>query len=141
MIPEFNSDGLLPSGIHWASIDEIKNQMCFSVKRKKLVQGLEAALISLKSAGCSKVYIDGSFVTSKIEPNDIDACWEIQNVDPTKLDPILLVFTNKRALQKAKYGCEFFPSNAVAEPPNTTYLDFFQKTKDNAPKGIIGINL
>ncbi|SDL24346.1 DUF6932 family protein [Kriegella aquimaris] len=141
LIPEFTSNGLLPQGIHWATLDDIKEKLSFSTKRRTLIAGLELALKSFKIAGCEKMYIDGSFVTSKNEPSDIDACWDISNVDPTKLDPILLIFSNRRALQKMKYGCEFFPSSEIAMPPNTRYLDFFQKTKDDEKKGIVGIKL
>lgn len=33
--------------------------------RRRLLDGLEAALASLKSAGCRRVYLDASFVTDK----------------------------------------------------------------------------
>ena len=38
--------------------------------------GLGAALENLKNAGCGTVYINGSFVTNKVVPNDYDACWK-----------------------------------------------------------------
>lgn len=141
MIPDFNTDGLLPKGIHWSTMTEIKSTFGFSEKRKALINGLLEALKSFKNAGCKTIYIDGSFVTSKLEPGDIDACWDIKGVDPTKLDPVLLIFSNQRRQQKLKYGCEFFPSNEIAEPPNVIFLDFFQKNRNNLPKGIIGIRL
>lgn len=143
MIPDFDENGLLPVNIHWATIDEIKDKLGFSEKRKNLIVGLEEALVSFKKAGCKIMYIDGSFVTSKYEPGDIDACYEISGMDPTKLDPVLLDFTYERAAQKAKYGCEFFFSHWVAKrPPPITYIDFFQIHKETGnQKGIIGIKL
>ena len=36
------------------------------------------------------VYVDGSFVTEKETPGDFDACWEMDGIDPIKLDPIFL---------------------------------------------------
>ena len=40
-----------------------------------LFSGLMKALINLAEAGVKKVYIDGSFVTDKDYPKDIDGCW------------------------------------------------------------------
>ena len=40
------------------------------------MNGLRAALVNLKGAGCQTAYINGSFVTRKELPNDYDACWE-----------------------------------------------------------------
>ncbi len=143
MIPDFNKYGLLPKGVHWASLDEIKDKLSFSDKRIFLIEGLEKAIKSFKGAGCKAMYIDGSFVTSKDEPGDIDVCYDFIEMDPTKLDPVLLNFDNERAAQKAKYGCEFFMSHWVAmEPPPIIFLDFFQVHKETGrQKGIIGIKL
>lgn len=144
MIPNFQFNGVLPFGIHWSTIEEIKEKLCFSEKRIQLVAGLELAIISLKSAGCKTIYLDGSFSTSKEIPGDIDICWELGNVDLDVLfgiEPVLFDFTFKRKAQKDKFGCEFFPSDSIAEPPDKTYFNFFQQDKDGNPKGIIGLKI
>ena len=48
------------------------------------------------------MYLDGSFVTAKEFPSDFDGCWDPDGVDGAKLDPVLLVYDNLRAAQKAK---------------------------------------
>ena len=52
---------------------------------------------------------NGSFVTTKEQPGDLDGCWEVDGVDPDKLDPVLLEFVNRRTAQKAKYHGELYP--------------------------------
>ena len=144
MIPNFQSNGILPSGIHWSTLEEIKDKLCFSEKRMQLVVGLELAIISLKSAGCETIYLDGSFSTSTIEPNDIDVCWELINVNLDVLytiEPVLFNFDFKRKAQKEKFGCEFFPADSIAELPDKTFIDFFQQDRDGNPKGIIGLKI
>jgi hypothetical protein len=107
-----------------------------------LLRGLHQALSSLKTAGCAVAYLDGSFVTSKPDPGDFDACWEEVDVDPDLLDPVLLDFTNVRANQKAKFGGELFPASADADSAGTSFTDFFQIDKATGDqKGIIAINL
>src|SRR5688572_23485582 len=97
MIPELNSDGNLPEGIHDATVDEIVNAFGGTAHRDRLIRGLLAALRELKAAGCRKAYVDGSFVTAKKIPEDFDGCWDTAGVDPTKLDPVLLIFDAGRA--------------------------------------------
>lgn len=144
MIPNFQSNGILLSGIHWSTIEEIKEKLCFSVKRTELVAGLELAIKSLKRAGCETIYLDGSFATSKQNPQDIDVCWELENVNLDVLfviEPVLFDFASGRKAQKDKFGCEFFPADSIASPPNKIYIDFFQQDKDGNPKGIIGLKI
>ena len=87
-------------------------------------------------------YIDGSFVTNKQHPNDFDACWEEDNVDPLKLDPVLLTFDPGRATQKAKYLGELFPASVGADSEGLSFLEFFQTDKNSGePKGIVAIDL
>jgi hypothetical protein len=144
MIPAFAESGLLPDGIHWADMNEIRNRYGHNVHRQRLMSGLARALKALRSAGCSTVYLDGSFVTAKEFPGDYDACWESEGVSLADLDPVLLDFSHRRAAQKAKYFGEFFPADFRAEPtsPYRTFLNFFQTDKSTGDKkGIIGINL
>lgn len=108
----------------------------------KLLDGLLRALRSLNIAGCTAAYLDGSFVTAKELPGDFDACWESSGVDPGRLAPELLDFSNARAAQKVRYGGELFPVEAAAEPAGTTFLDYFQRDRDTGqPKGIVAIDL
>lgn len=51
---------------------------------------------------------------------DYDAAWEMLGVDPYRLDPVLLDFSNSRAAMKAKYGGEFFPASFEAAPGQST---------------------
>jgi len=71
LIPDFDN-GKLPKGIHLATLQEFIERFVKGVKRKQLYQGLEKLIADLKSVGCQIIYIDGSYVTSKIQPNDID---------------------------------------------------------------------
>ncbi len=113
--------------------------------RSRLLQGFEAATNILRAAGCRRVYLDGSFVTSKAVPGDFDALWE-----PTGVDVALLLqmercfgdFDNGRAAQKTKFFGEFFPATLPELSSGSIFLDFFQVDKQTGtPKGIIAIDL
>ncbi len=131
IIPQFDADGLLPPGVHWANWDELTDRLGNNPWRQHLMTGLRAALENLKGAGCRIVYLNGSFVTSKDLPNDYDACWDEVGVEPVALGPVLLTFDPDRATQKAKYmgdcsqrqssrvqtGCRFLSSSRQTRTP------------------------
>ena len=102
----------------------------------------ELPLDTLRTAGCRQVYIDGSFVTEKEFPNDYDACWDVTNVRPELLDPLLLKFDNGRVAQKTKYLGDLFPAQTQESETGRTFLEFFQVDKETGnPKGILVLDL
>ena len=142
MISEFEPGSNLPTGLHRAAWRELHDRFGTTRWRRRLLAGLRAALENLQSAGCLTAYVDGSFVSSKPEPGDFDACWEEAGVDLDRLDPVLLTFDASRAAQKAKYGGAFVPASAVAGLGEGVFLSFFQVDKDTgARKGIVALDL
>ena len=142
MIPPFDHNGNLPPGEHQTTWAELEQRYAITQHRRLLLEGFRAAIETLKIAGCTQVWLDGSFITSKTVPGDFDACWSFTGLDPTLLDPVLLDFTHRRATQKAKYRGELFPKDAFATPQGSRFIDFFQIDKLNQqPKGIIVLDL
>lgn len=142
MIPAFNALGLLPQGIYPATWEEVVERFGTNDRRRQLLNGLSAALNPLRLAGCRRVYIDGSFVTAKQQPNAIDVCWDISGVDPDALDPVFFDFGDGRAAQKARFGVEFFPAQLPEGLSGKAFLEFFQVDKETGePKGIIELLL
>ena len=93
MIPEWLKNGDLSPGLHFATWTEIEDRLAFNPRRRRLLAGFREACEQLRKAGCRLVYLDGSFVTTKDHPGDFDACWDIQNVDDEKLDPVFWDFS------------------------------------------------
>jgi len=144
VIPVADPDGNLPPGIHSASWVEVVTALGSNKVRTDLLTGLYRAAKALQIAGCTTLYVDGSFVSTKQYPSDFDGCWEPAGVDGSKLDPVLLDFRHGRLAQKIKYRGELFisSSRAEAQPPHRTFLDFFQTDKNTGkPKGILAIDL
>jgi len=73
MIPGFNEDGYLPPGIHAATLDEISARFGQeSELREVQMQSLRWLVDLARRAGVQKIVVNGSFVTDKLEPNDVD---------------------------------------------------------------------
>ena len=80
-IPEWNEFGVLPSGIHDCAIDEIEQQLGFNDHRATLIRGLRRTLEWLETMPpIESLILDGSFVTDKAAPSDIDAVAMIGNL-------------------------------------------------------------
>src|SRR5258708_1406081 len=116
---------VLPPGIHTAILAEVERAFAINRRRQKLFEGLLVASASLRSAGCNRIFLDGSYVTGKPIPGDYDACWDPLGIDPKKLDPVFRDFSNQRQAQKQKFGGEFFPSTML-NLPNQPFVVFFQ---------------
>jgi hypothetical protein len=75
-IPNLNEQGLLPPGIYDYSLEEIGERFgTFQSKnlRPRLYEKLQASLQQVHSTNLVlAVVVNGSFVTSKVDPNDID---------------------------------------------------------------------
>lgn len=142
MIPDFNASGLLPPGIHAGEWPEIVVRFGGNGHRRALLGGLQRALEALRKAGCTTVYLDGSFVTSKVSPGDYDLCWSMTGVDVNVLDPVLLTFDDKRRAMNAKYMGDLFPAEVPEGRSGRTFLQFFQIDKlSGDPKGVLMIDL
>lgn len=131
----------LPKGIHPLTWSEAYALLAYNDRRKELMEGLLAACRALKSAGATRVFVDGSFATKKASPGDWDACFEMKGIASDKLDPVFLDFSNERQAQKKKYLGEMFFAESPATMLGEPYLSFFQHTKDGKPKGIVVIDL
>lgn len=141
MIPAFDSDGgRLPPGEHIAVWDEIVDRFGWTERRRRLLDGLAEALELLGAAGRRRVWVNGSFVTAKDEPDDFDACWDTDGVDLDALDPILLDLSDGRRAQKDRFGGELFP-NVTESQSGLSFSDFFQNERDTTRKGIVVIHL
>ena len=84
--------------------------------------------------------IDGSFVSRIDLPGDYDGAWDTRGVDPNRLDPVLLDFSNGRAAMKSKYLGELFPATFFAAP-GVLYRDFFLRDRNGVPKGVVNLEL
>ena len=140
MIPSFDKRGYLPFGKpHPATWDEFVERYNTTVKRMHLMGGLERALRNLKDAGCLKVYVDGSFITSKREPGDWDACWELEGVNIALLDVVILDADRIPDRMKKKYFGDLFLQSPNL--PGGNFVSRFQHDRDGLKKGIIVIEL
>ena len=143
MIPDLRADGFLPAGVHQAdSWDEFAARYGNNKWRLAMLRYLREGLENLRDAGCDWVLLDGSFVTDKAHPNDVDGCWNLAaSIDFDALDSaFLLIEDGDRAALNDAYTMDFFPA-AAFDGSGRPFSEFFQFTPEGAPKGIIKLEL
>jgi hypothetical protein len=139
-IPSFLAEsGYLPPGEHDATWAEVFERFGWNQTRQAQLDGLADALTLLARAGCTKVWLNGSFVTAKDEPGDFDAVWDATGIDEGNLDPIFFELSNGRHQQKLRFGGELFP-NWINLSSHSVFAEFFQQDRHGNTKGIIVID-
>lgn len=141
-LPGFQSDGNLPSGIYRTTIGEIRAKLGWNDHRLRLIEGLSRAAASLGRSGVRWLWVAGSFVTSKAEPNDIDGFWEATyGMNARLLDPVFLDDTSPRQAMKDKYGVDFLIASPYMPQAKSEYCDFYRTDREGHSRGILMIEL
>ena len=74
MIPPFRADGYLPEGVHLASEADVTFRFgSSSLRRRRLALRVRRWVELARQNRCLRLLIDGSFVTAKDDPGDVDA--------------------------------------------------------------------
>lgn len=144
MIPEFNESGLLREGIHRATADEFRVRFAIfdrSDRRLRIFEQVERLLDEAAKSGIVKrIFVGGSFVTAKPEPNDFDV---VLVFDASILERDLRPFEYN--LLSRKMACRLFGGDVMPALDGSAaldeYLEFFQTTRDGRRVGMVEIEL
>jgi hypothetical protein len=147
VLPEFDSDGDLPPGIHRADLVEIEKQFgqfAASDRRVKLYTKLRQVVEMAKFSGIvQRLILGGSFVTAKTEPNDVDLIVVItKDLEIESLAQSQYVMADRDALQRVLKGDDF-DVIIVREGARRmqTIIEFFQSNRDNKAVGVVEVDL
>jgi hypothetical protein len=148
-IPAFDDEtGYLPDGLYDATLTEVREVLGFSKERRRLIAGLERAANSLWSAGVDDLRIDGSFVTAKPVPGDIDGFWVWNpRVVYEEIDPLLRDWSTVAdpVSGKPKFpmwyelGVELYVHPFDMGAPGIDFPTFFSHSRDNVPRGYVRV--
>lgn len=155
-IPSFETSGLLPPGVHDATPEEIEDALVapfLSDVRRRIYNGWSMHREALQSI-CPFVeqYLDGSFVTHKEEPGDVDILTVIDIVAFEALPPpqrMLVGSLVNGHHTRDFWGCDSFvavnfdPADvrfAQAYKARNEWLRFFGHTRDGVEKGLVRVS-
>ena len=138
---------ILPPGLHDFELNQLENHFLSdfpdSTTRAVLIEGLKKYINVLKSLEISiEVWLDGSFTTTKTNPNDIDlvifASEKAVNKLDSKKQEIFRRLTNRRK-NKQKFGCDVLFSVKENQEMRSYWRGWYGFDRNESPKGIARI--
>ncbi|HLY31212.1 MAG TPA: hypothetical protein VKQ36_09285 [Ktedonobacterales bacterium] len=130
MIPPLRRNGTLPPGVHRATLSELLSAFPpINQQRQILNDSVQHAVEELyKLDPTLVIFVDGSYVTKKAEPNDVD---------------LLIISPTYSVLALVTYLDRICPVEAVSLDGNvesslpSVIFDLFTETRRGQSKGII----
>ena len=141
-IPPFRPDGYLPDSVHLCSETDATFRFgAGSRRRRRLIVRLRRWMELARAVGARRLLIDGSFVTAKEEPNDIDAVLLIPPNFAELLDRGVEAALELEEMLLTRQPEEMFAAEDDADWQ--AWCDFFGRTRelDGRRKGLVEIVL
>ena len=149
-LPKFSNDGYLPPGIHKVSISELAQRLATGPRRAQLTHSLLRTLAGLREAGVAKVFIGGSFVSTKPVPGDVDILF--RKGHPFKWNPFIRTARRAYAQDIHIYDADRRVTDALSlqltseqraawSSRTPTFLELFQNTRSGAHVGVVEVDL
>lgn len=142
-LPSFQESGNLPQGIHLATMEEVAERFGFQTKQRVRLASQLRLILDLAS-GTGKVLrfvVFGSFVTNKLEPNDVDVAivmddnFRVTDID----DSTASVFDHQRAQLELDASIFWIRPSHLFLGTMDEFLMDWQVTRENTRRGIVEI--
>ncbi|HET6249874.1 MAG TPA: hypothetical protein VFE47_19445 [Tepidisphaeraceae bacterium] len=142
MIVPFRHDGYLPEGLHLAEEAEVTFRFgSHTPRRRRLVLRLRRWVELAKQIGAGRLLVDGSFVTSKPDPDDIDAVVLLPTDFQSQVEQQRDVALELEQMLLTRSPEELFAAEDDADW--NAWVEFFSRTRelDRRRKGLVEIVL
>src|SRR5438552_1466057 len=133
-IPDLNTDGLLPTGLFDCTLEEIRQRFGSfqgSERRPRLFGRLQELVVAMRQSGLfEEALIDGSFVTRKADPNDIDLIAVLPRDHSFERELSMLQYSLvSRPLLRRRFGFDVVLArrNSVMYD---SYIEFFSRVRE-----------
>jgi hypothetical protein len=142
MIPDFRDDGYLPVGVYLATEAEITFRFGTATpRRRRLALRLRRWIELAGAVGAKRMFVDGSFVTAKPDPNDVDAVVWIGDdfVDRVSRGEVAAIELEMMLISRQPE--EIFAAEDRHDWDD--WVEFFQRTReaDGRQKGVVELIL
>lgn len=141
-IPQFRADGYLPEGLYQATEAETLFRFGSSTRRRRrLALRLRRWVELARQIGGQRLLIDGSFVTAKEKPNDIDAVILLPPDFQEQVDQGIEPALELEEMLMTRLPEEIFA--AEDEMDWNDWVEFFSRTReaDDRRKGLVEVIL
>jgi hypothetical protein len=141
-IPPFRDDGYVPDGLYRASEAEITFRFGASNRRRRrLALRLRRWIGLAREVGGKRLLVDGSFVTAKHDPDDVDAVLLLPNDFEQQIQAGIAAAIELEEMLLTRRPEEIFAAEDQADW--NEWIEFFSRTReaDGRRKGLVEIQL
>ena len=142
MITDFRDDGYLPEGLHTATEADVTFQFGTSTpRRRRLILRLRRWLELSRQTHVRRFLVDGSFVTAKDDPNDIDAVALLADDFQQQVSQGFDAALELEEMLLTRHPEEIFAAEDLHDWDE--WVEFFSRTRepDGRRKGIVEVEL
>ncbi|MDV6032437.1 MAG: hypothetical protein F9B45_20595 [Phycisphaera sp. RhM] len=142
MIPDFRDDGYLPEGLHVASEADVTFRFGTATRqRQRLAVRLRRWLELARVLNAKRFFVDGSFVTSKPDPDDVDAVVWLPDDFTERLQRGDLEAVELDSMLVTRRPEELFAAEDRRDWDD--WVEFFGRTReaDDRRKGLVEVEL
>jgi len=148
-IPDFTDHGLLPAGYHPCTLDEAQSRFCWNDHREALwTQSLEFVEYCSSLGLEAPIFVDGSFVTNKPYPRDIDIVADLTHATNEEIGLALQLHFTQQQFIKDRYRVDFWVFHPMASKDLTQFFQYIREEDAQARgcgpdirKGLLSIAL
>ena len=141
-IPPFRSDGCLPEGVHLCSDAEAVFRFgSGNLRRRRLALRLRRWVELARQIGARRLLLDGSFVTAKPDPEDVDAVVFLPHNFVQEIERGEEAALELEGMLLSRQPEELFAAEDEADW--LAWVEFFSRTRepDRRRKGLVEIRL
>lgn len=133
-LPALRADGTLPPGVHSATLDEVFAAFpAVTSERQSLNSALAYCISTVRRlAMAEQIALDGSYVTSKMDPEDIDLA---------VFSPGIYQLAGEQQFAAAEIDIQLLDIQFAHDVLDFQgWLAFFSTARDGTPKGVISLS-
>ena len=141
-IPAFRSDGYLPPGVHVCTEAEATSRFgVASHRRRRLITRVRRWCELGRAIGARRLLLDGSFVTAKDEPEDVDAVMLLPADFARQVELNVEAALELEEMFLTRQPEEIFAAEDQADWRD--WCEFFSRTRepDGRRKGLVEVSL
>jgi hypothetical protein len=144
-LPDFNTNGDLPPGVHRASWPEVMERFGEKAGQREVCTRRLAHIYELaRRTDClQRLVIFGSYVTAKGNPNDVDVILIMDDAFRLENSPMESRALFDHAVAQARYGASIFwmrPALLIGETVEQ-FIEYWQIKRGGGQRGIVDVIL
>ncbi len=145
ILPPSNEFGDLPPGVHHVTVDAVVERFGWGSEQRRLVTRRLLHILNLaqRTDHLERVIVFGSYVTDKLNPNDVDVILIMDDEFRLEQCPIEAKALFDHATAQARYGASVFwvrPGLLLGETIDE-FVSHWQIKRDGSRRGIVEVLL